>query len=343
MVKAMMRYFVVGQTPSGLPRKACLFTALITAALGFADNAMADGAMVSTVKCSAWRAADKPNDRIELRTCKKTIANPKPDEPDDDGDADDTDAGDEEETVVTVEMRSGYDKPRKIRYELQGADGTAETAETTIKAGVNHLGTCRKCNDGGEIEKWRILDGAKSDGDAQNKNGKAGDALQRVKGNMHIEVLARDLRLTASDTERLKRIGARYFKATRKRLIVTGGTRTPKRQAQLMYNKLDHGDDIVALYENKAAATEIRNAYRDGTAKKLSRKRLIRTLAETIQAQISRGVYVSKHLKSGAVDVRSWGLSAKQEEALREAVKQESGVSLLDERNSAEPHFHLSL
>jgi hypothetical protein len=32
-----------------------------------------------------------------------------------------------------------------------------------------------------------------------------------------------------------------------------------------------------------------------------------------------------------------------KEKALREAVKQEPGASLMDERNGPEPHFHLNL
>lgn len=318
-------------------KKAALSAAILLSLLGFGARAEADG---GPTQCGSWRAANKPNDRIELRTCKKTIASPPSGENADESD-DSDESADEEETIYTVEIRNGYDKPRKIRYELTTADGTVDTLETTAKSGINKLGACRKCGEHGDIEKWRIVEGAKSASEQQDKKG--GEALQRVKGNMHIEVLARDLRLTALDTERLKRIAARYYKATRKRLVVTGGTRTPKRQAQLMYNKLEHGEDIVALYENKAAATEIRNIYKEGSAKNLSRKRQIRGIAETIEAQIARGIFVSKHLKSGAVDVRSWGLTGKQEEALREAVKQESGVTLLDERSSSEPHFHLSL
>ena len=63
---------------------------------------------------------------------------------------------------------------------------------------------------------------------------------------MHMEVLARDLRLSATNAGRLKRIAAHYYKTTRKRLVVTGGTRTPARQAQLIYEKIAHGDVYVA-------------------------------------------------------------------------------------------------
>jgi hypothetical protein len=166
---------------------------------------------------------------------------------------------------------------------------------------------------------------------------------RKVTGDAHMEVKARDLRLSDANTERLKRIAARYHAATHKKLVVTGGTRTPLRQARLMFDKLKHGDDIVALYENKQAATEIRDAYRDAVARKLGRKATIQAMREVIDAQITRGLYVSKHLRSGAVDVRSWGMSGELEKALKEAVKAEAGVTMMDERGGVEPHFHLSM
>jgi hypothetical protein len=179
---------------------------------------------------------------------------------------------------------------------------------------------------------------------AGERGAREGDrALRRVAGTLHMEVLARDLRLTDANAERLKRIATRYYKATRERLVVTGGTRTPQRQARLMYDKLKHGDDIVAQYENKQAAAEIRKVYREGVAGRLSRARLLRAIKGVIEAQMARGVFVSKHLQSGAVDVRSWNMEGEREEALREAVKQEPGVTLLDERSGPEPHFHLNL
>lgn len=169
------------------------------------------------------------------------------------------------------------------------------------------------------------------------------EPLRKVRGNMYMEVLARDLRLTETNEKRLKRIAARYYKATKKRLVVTGGKRPPARQAQLMYAKLAHGEDLLALYEHKGAATEVRSAYREAVARGLKRKATIRAIREMIESQIARGIYISKHLRSNAVDVRSWNMEGKLEKALREAVKQEPGVTIMDEREGAEPHFHLNL
>lgn len=327
---------------------------LILGALALAGSA---GAEEST-RCSAWRSAEKPHDRIELRTCELVEAEgAEASEAEAKGaeakgaqardaeakDAEAKDAapeavkgegeGEAAEATYEVEIRSGYGDERKLRVELVTSGGAVQTLEATVAKGVTKAGSCQECRAPGDVEKWRILESTRA---------KEADTLRKIAPTRDMEVLARDLRLTDADAERLKRIAASYHKATRKRLVVTGGTRPPQRQAQLMYDKLKRGDDIVALYENKPAALEVRAAYRDGAARSLSRKRQIRAMTAVIEAQMARGVFVSKHLRSGAVDVRSWDMTPAMEQALRDAIKKEPGVSLMDERSSAEPHFHLS-
>lgn len=172
----------------------------------------------------------------------------------------------------------------------------------------------------------------------------AGDEdVRPMRSGRNLDVVAKDLRLGKAARERLARIAERYARATGKKLVVTGGTRTPARQAKLMIDKLRHGEDIVALYENKAAAKAIRDAYVDGHAKKLSDKALVRAVRKVIEAQIARGVFISQHLQAGAADVRSRDMGPAQEAAFRAAVKAEPGVLLVDERETAAPHFHLGL
>ena len=110
-----------------------------------------------------------------------------------------------------------------------------------------------------------------------------------------------------------------------------------------MLEKLRHGDNLLALYEHQAAAAEIVAAYREGTARSQSHKQVLTAMRDTIVRQLAQGVFVSKHLRIGAVDVRSRGLNPSQEQALRAAVAAEQGVRLVDERKSAEPHFHLTI
>ena len=171
----------------------------------------------------------------------------------------------------------------------------------------------------------------------------AAPTLHRIKGGAHIEVHARDLRLADTQRDRLLRIAERYFKATKRKLIITGGSRTPQRQAELMIAKLKKGEDLAKLYENRSAAAEITKLYKEGVSKRLREKPLIESLTRKIEAQMAAGNHVSKHLKAGAADVRSRDMKAAEEKALRAAVAAEPGVSLVDERQSAEPHFHLGL
>lgn len=293
---------------------------MLVAALG-ATDARAE----KTTQCSSWRAGGKGYEKLEVRSCAHKDADATQD--------DDKDDKDDSETSFEIEVKSSYDKPMNVRLEISTTEGKVETIDTDIKPGTHVAGTCSVCRDHGDVKSIRV-------GKTQKDKD---EPLRKVKGNMHMEILARDLRLTESNTKRLERIAARYYKATKKRLVVTGGMRPPARQAQLMYDKLVHGDDIVNLYENKAAATEVRNAYQDAVAKRLKRKATVRAIREVIEAQMGRGVYVSKHLKANAVDVRSWNMKGRLEQALKEAVKAEAGVSMMDERDGAEPHFHLNL
>lgn len=323
---------------------------LLCAAMAWPGAAQGDEAP----RCSAWRAAGKKHEKIELRTCARTESADAGDEEkaETTAEASDTDAPDDATTSYDVQVRSTHADVLQVRVELVTADGTVEHRDVKLKKGTNALGECKACREHGDVQSFRVVDGARGaaavagesgakEGASKEKDG--GDLPRKVTGNMYMEVLARDLRLSDVNAARLKRIAARYFKATRKRLVVTGGTRTPARQAQLVYDKLKHGEDIVALYENKGAATEIRNAHRDALARGASRKATVRAMREVIDSQIARGIYISKHLLSGAVDVRSWNMEGALEKALREAVKVEPGVTMMDEREGAEPHFHLNL
>ncbi len=181
-------------------------------------------------------------------------------------------------------------------------------------------------------------------GGTGSASAESGEAIRKVTGNPHILVKARDLRLTETGVQKLSHIAAKYFKATGKKLIVTGGTRTPERQAELMREKLQHGEDIFKLYENQRAAGEIRDAWREATSRRgATRKIIVKAMRDVIVAQMQKGTFISRHLQSGAIDVRSRGLSPVQSAAFRSAVAAEPGVALLDERGGAEPHFHLSL
>jgi hypothetical protein len=169
------------------------------------------------------------------------------------------------------------------------------------------------------------------------------EVRRRLKGAKFLEVRARDISMTERSLHRLIAIAKRYHEATHKHLVVTGGTRDAERQAELMCAKLDHHDDILALYENKHLAREVTEAYEEAQKAHLSHGRTVKTIRERIQAQVARGEFISRHLLSGAADVRSRGMSPSDQQAFRHAVGEEPGASVLDERDGAAPHFHVNL
>lgn len=169
------------------------------------------------------------------------------------------------------------------------------------------------------------------------------DPLRKLDRPRHIEIRARDMRLRESSIGRLERVAARYHASTRSRLVVTGGYRSPRRQAELMASKLAQGEDVAALYAEKGAAAEIRDAYLAGAQRKATRPELVTIVLEVIEAQIARGVFVSLHLQGRAADVRSRGMTAAQIDALKRAIEGEPGAVLVDERDGDAPHFHLKL
>ena len=175
-----------------------------------------------------------------------------------------------------------------------------------------------------------------------SKASAAGGSTRLVRTGPDLDVQTGNLRLTDAARGRLERIAARFHKVTKRRLVITGGSRTPTRQAELMHEKLEHGDNLLALYE-KGLANEISTAYREGRKRHFAKAKQIAAIRDVILAQIKRGLYVSRHLQAGAADVRSINMTPARVQAFRAAVAAELGVTLLDERDAAEQHFHLSL
>lgn len=179
---------------------------------------------------------------------------------------------------------------------------------------------------------------------ARSKHRKAAArrALDQLESSGHVDYLELlpTVEIRAPIRERLERIASRYFRATGRRVVVTSGTRGPHGQAAAMFGKLARGSNLVRLYRNRRAARAIQNAYRSGRRLKRSRAEIVGAMAGVITNQVDQGVYISKHLLSGAVDVRSRNLSRADRRALRQAVAAERGVRVLEEHKP--PHFHLS-
>jgi len=146
--------------------------------------------------------------------------------------------------------------------------------------------------------------------------------------------------LAAEIEVRLARIARHYYRETGRTITVTSGTRGPLSQADAMYGKMRAGANIVALYAQRDAARSLRTIYRKGRHAGRSREEIVEEMAVLIRGLMDEGIYISKHLIAGAVDVRFCDMSRRQKTAFRAADKTDPGVRCLLERRP--PHFHLS-
>jgi hypothetical protein len=140
---------------------------------------------------------------------------------------------------------------------------------------------------------------------------------------------------------RLARVADAYFRRTGKVLVVTSGTRDPHKQAAAMHQAMRVGADVMHLYRDKSAARELLTTFHAARAAKKSIAAIDAELAQVIERQIRRGVFISAHLRAGAADVRSRGMSADDRRAFLEGVARVGGFGVIEE--SAPPHFHLQL
>jgi len=158
-------------------------------------------------------------------------------------------------------------------------------------------------------------------------------------GGTTYEILP-DVKLPSKVEDHIKEIAGRYHKATGKILTVTSGTRDASAQAEAIYDKLTAGDDIVKLYKNKDAASELKGVYDRGKADKDDHDTIAAAIAKAIRAQMKRAIFISAHLRQGAADVRSTDMSTSEKQVFIDAA-QASGLRVLPE--TTPPHFHLQL
>lgn len=118
---------------------------------------------------------------------------------------------------------------------------------------------------------------------------------------------------------------------------VTSGVRTPLEQAEAMFDKLASGASLTGLYRDYEAARQIEQAYQ--RARRSGRARCVAAMTRVLTSQIARGLYISRHLYSGAVDVRSRDMTPRERRTFRTVATRQRGVRVLEEGRP--PHFHL--
>jgi hypothetical protein len=146
--------------------------------------------------------------------------------------------------------------------------------------------------------------------------------------------------LTSDAETVVDEIADAYYAKTNTELVVTSGTRTAASQADAMYIKLEIGDDVVKLYGGGASVKAIKKAYDDGKAAGDDKAKIVDAMTKVIEGQMAKGVYISKHLKAGAVDIRSRDMTDKEKKAFRKAAKGKVKSILLETKP---PHWHLQL
>lgn len=153
--------------------------------------------------------------------------------------------------------------------------------------------------------------------------------------------LLAEVEIPAPVLPRLEALAAAFRAATGKPLVITDGTRRPATQAALMVRNLERGDDIVRNYANKAAAAEVRSAWLAARKAGLDPEATLAAVTAVIVAQVAAGNFVSKHLRAGAVDVRSTDMQP-SERATFKRLARGLKIAVVDESRTATPHFHLN-
>lgn len=143
--------------------------------------------------------------------------------------------------------------------------------------------------------------------------------------------------LTSDVKTKVGTIADVYHKATSKKFTVTSGTRSAQSQASAMYTKLA-GGDALTIYKDQVSAKAIKAAYDTAVAGKKTKVETIAAIKKVIADQITKKVYISKHLKSGAVDVRSTDMTKTDKAAFKKAANVTATTVILE---TTPPHWHV--
>jgi len=143
--------------------------------------------------------------------------------------------------------------------------------------------------------------------------------------------------LDAEIENKVKKIADKYYKLSKKDIVITSGTRSSSSQASAMYGKTSGGDKLT-VYKDQTSAKKILNAYDAGVKAKKSKAEIIADIKDEIDEQIKNKKYISKHLKKGAVDVRSRDMSESDKTNFKKAAAGIASTIILE---TTPPHFHL--
>lgn len=143
-----------------------------------------------------------------------------------------------------------------------------------------------------------------------------------------------NIRLSPFVVEKLTKIAADYHAATGKSITVTDGNRTALEQAYLMIPQIEKGK--FHIYSNKSAANEVKKVYDAGIAGKKPKAHIVKDIEKVIQAQVDRGIYLSRHLRDKGADIRFSDMTSAERKVFSQIVIKHGGDPLIED-----DHFHL--
>lgn len=170
--------------------------------------------------------------------------------------------------------------------------------------------------------------------DAKTKDAAPKDGLREGE---KAYVLKSGVVLSSKIEAKVRRIADRYYAKANKKITLTSGTRSAKAQARAMYVKIAAGGSM-SIYKDKASAKEVKKAYSDGKKAQENKGQIVKRMAKVIEGQVKKGKYLSRHLRAGAVDVRSRDMSSEEREFFRQAIKGVAKSFILEKKP---PHWHL--
>jgi RHS repeat-associated protein len=141
--------------------------------------------------------------------------------------------------------------------------------------------------------------------------------------------------ISSESYSKVSKTADNYNDKTGKKLVVTDGVRTPQDQAAAMYYKITHGAGL-GEYRNRIAANEIMGSYREAVSDGTNP---VSAMASTIQGQMDRGIYISRHLSGTGADFRDRDISGQERSILRSSAFDAGATNVLKE--GIPPHTHV--
>ncbi len=135
----------------------------------------------------------------------------------------------------------------------------------------------------------------------------------------------------------LKKIADAYHKATNKDIVVTSAKRTAASQASALYIRFSKGGNVND-YVRQTEAKAVKKAYDDAIKANKNKAAIIKAMEQELANQIKQGKYLSSHLSSTALDVRSKDMSTTEKREFLKACKIVASKCLVE---GSPQHFHL--